>query len=132
MTIADTSAWIAYLRDAAGGVADALAELRARGGLAVPEPVAMEVLAGARDRDHERLLRRQLASGAPISTGGLEVWENAARIYRVCRREGVTLRSQLDCLIAAVAIREDLPVLHADRDYDLIAQHTPLRIAAVH
>ena len=32
------------------------------------------------------------------------------------------------CLVAAVAIREEVPVLHADRDFDLIAEHTSLRV----
>ena len=131
MTLADTSAWIAQLRDSAGPVADALEALRADGELAITEPVAMEVLAGARSLDHERELRKQLASATLLPVGNLEPWEKAAGIYRACRQRGVTLRSQLDCLIAAVAIREDVEVLHADRDFDLIAQHTPLRVASV-
>lgn len=91
----------------------------------------MEVLAGARDLKHERLLRRHLAAAAVLPTGNLEAWEDAARIYRACRRGGATPRSQLDCLIAAIAIREEVPVLHADRDFGLIAEHTPLAIAPV-
>jgi len=91
----------------------------------------MEVLAGARGLAHERVLRKQLASAAVLPVGNLEAWEKAAVIYRACRERGVTLRSQLDCLIAAVAIREGVPVLHFDRDFALIAQHTPLRVAAV-
>jgi predicted nucleic acid-binding protein len=33
------------------------------------------------------------------------------------------------CLIAAVAIRNDVPVLHHDADFDVLARHTPLRVA---
>lgn len=131
MTIADTSAWVAHLRDSDGLIADALEALRARRELAITEPVAMEVLAGARNLAHERALRRQLSSASLIPAGNLEAWEAAARIYRVCREKGVTLRSQLDCLIAAVAIREEIPVLHADRDFDLIAAHTPLQVVTL-
>lgn len=56
--------------------------------------------------------------------------EEAAHIYRVCRRAGETIRSMNDCLIAAIAIRNDVPVLHRDRDYDAIARHFPLRLVA--
>jgi len=89
----------------------------------------MEVLAGARNREHEQSLRRLLAGARLTPVGGLDAWEQAARIYRICRRAGFTPRSQLDCLVAAVAIREDVPVIHADRDFDQIARHTPLRVA---
>ena len=34
----------------------------------------------------------------------------------------------MDCLIAAVAIRERAHVLHRDRDFDVIARHTDLRL----
>lgn len=43
------------------------------------------------------------------------------------RWAGVTIRSHIDALVAAVAIRLDVPVLHHDRDYDQITQHTGLR-----
>jgi predicted nucleic acid-binding protein len=32
------------------------------------------------------------------------------------------------CLIAATAIDADLPVLHADADFDVLARHTSLRV----
>ena len=57
-------------------------------------------------------------------------WLDAATIYRELRWRGVTVRSQLDALIAAVAIRLDMPILHRDRDFAQIAQQTPLRIVA--
>jgi predicted nucleic acid-binding protein len=52
----------------------------------------------------------------------------AGAIYRACRRAGETVRRANDCLIAAIAIRHDLPLLHRDRDFDAIARHTRLRI----
>ena len=44
-----------------------------------------------------------------------------------CRRQGETVRKMIDCLVAAVAIRVDAPVLHMDRDYDILARHTPMQ-----
>jgi predicted nucleic acid-binding protein len=34
----------------------------------------------------------------------------------------------IDCLIGAIAIRADVPLLHADADFDLLARHTSLRV----
>ena len=58
---------------------------------------------------------------------GLDDNERAGDLYRRCRARGSTIRSLLDCLIAAVAIRVDAAVLHEDRDFDALAQHTELR-----
>jgi hypothetical protein len=48
-------------------------------------------------------------------------------LYRAARRAGFTVRSGVDCLIAACAIRHGLTVLHADRDYSVIAKISPLQ-----
>lgn len=51
----------------------------------------MEVLAGARDEQHLRQLRRLLACALVIQTGPIH-YEGAAALYRACRREGETVR----------------------------------------
>lgn len=130
MTLVDTSAWIEFVRGGRKNVRERLRELVRAGAAAVTEPIAMELLAGARNEAHACALANMLAGTTAIRVEGLADWEVAAGIYRTCRAQGKTIRSQLDCLIAAIAIREDVEVLHADRDFDLIAEHTPLRIAA--
>jgi predicted nucleic acid-binding protein len=55
-------------------------------------------------------------------------YEDAALLYRTCRRGGETVRKLIDCLIAAHALRADIDVLHADADFDTLARHTALRI----
>jgi predicted nucleic acid-binding protein len=46
---------------------------------------------------------------------------DAAQLYRAARRQGITVRSSVDCLVAACAIRANLPVLHRDRDFSELA-----------
>jgi predicted nucleic acid-binding protein len=41
------------------------------------------------------------------------------------------VRKLIDCLIAAVAIDADVPILHADTDFEVIARHTALVISDV-
>lgn len=131
MILADTSAWIEFLR--ATGSPTHL-ELRGlienEAPLATTDVVVMELLAGAGDELRLRELRRFLLRFTHLPTDGLADFEQAAGIFRRCRREGETIRSLLDCLVAAVAIRMDVPVLALDRDYEAIARHTPLRTHA--
>ena len=63
----------------------------------------MEVLAGARDENHLEGLRRLLARGTSLGVEPTD-YEEAAALYRICRRGGETVRRLTDCLIAAIAI----------------------------
>ena len=90
-------------------------------------PVVQEVLQGFRDEPAFRKAREaMLALPSVESPLRLEVVEQAIDLYRSARRAGITVRSSVDCLIAACAIRHGLPVLHHDRDYDLLAGVSPL------
>ena len=58
-------------------------------------------------------------------------YEEAAHIYRACRAGGETVRQTTDCLIAAIVIRAGAALLHNDRDFEVIARHTDLRLYPV-
>jgi hypothetical protein len=88
----------------------------------------MEVLAGGRDEEHASKLRRLLTQCEFVAVEGLNDFEHAAAIYRRCRRAGDTVRALTDCLIATITIRAGLDLLHADRDFDVIARHTTLEL----
>lgn len=129
MILADTSAWVEWLRGTGSAIDERMHALIAGADdLAVTDPVLMELLAGAANRAQLRNLRRLLARFRFLATHGPRDYEDAAQIYRTCRRAGHTPRSQLDCLISAVAIRNDAPLLHADSDFNAIAEHTALRL----
>ena len=57
----------------------------------------------------------------------LDLYLAAADIYLSGRRKGLTIRSSIDCLIAAVALRHDLVVWHDDRDFETIGKYTSLK-----
>ena len=56
-----------------------------------------------------------------------DVVEEAVALYRSARRTGLTIRSSVDCLIAACALRHGLTVVHRNRDYPVIARISALR-----
>jgi predicted nucleic acid-binding protein len=131
LILVDTSAWVEFLRATGSRAHLRLRELLAgEDPLATTELVVMEVLAGARDDTHVERLRRAVLGRCEVLGGhSLADYEEAAAIYRRCRGRGATIRKLPDCLIAAVAIRADVPVLHADEDFEQIARHCPLRTA---
>jgi predicted nucleic acid-binding protein len=130
LTLVDTSAWVEYLRATESPVHRTLRGLIERGEpLATTEMVVMEVLAGARDQVHLDRLRRLLLRCQLLAGRSLADYEEAAELYRHCRGRGETIRRLTDCLIAAVAIRDGVGLLHWDADFEAIARHTALRVA---
>jgi len=87
----------------------------------------MELLAGVQANRARQTLRDTLLALPLLSLRSIDDFENAADLYRVCRRKGSTVRRLTDCLIAAVAIREGATLLHNDRDFESLARYTRLR-----
>ncbi len=125
--IADTSAWIDYLRATGSPQGRRLRQAISEHEVVVVDPILLEVMAGAR-RDAVARTQRLLEAQHLEATFPKLDWLDAATIYRELRWRGVTIRSQTDALIAAVAIRLELPVLHHDREYGQIANHSDLQI----
>jgi hypothetical protein len=126
--LVDTSAWAEYFRATGSPAAAVVRRLLddRLDDLAMCEPIAMEILAGAgSDTAYSRLER--LVNGLPSLTVDDAVdFRSAAKIYRAARRTGKTIRSITDCLIAAVAIRHDATLVHRDGDFEVIGQVTTL------
>ena len=123
MILADTSAWVEYDRATDSAVDQRMTELIGDNGpLAYTEPVVMEVLAGARTDARERDLRRLLLRFHLLRYDAAVDFSAAARIYRTCRRAGITPRGLLDCMIAAVAWRHHATLLSYDADLYRVAE----------
>jgi predicted nucleic acid-binding protein len=118
----DTSAWIEFDRATGSRVHLRVKELiRAGGPLAVTEPVAMEVLVGARSDKREHDLRALLARCTLLQFDPASDFDGAVRIYRRCRSVGITPRGMVDCMIAAVAWRHRATLLAHDADLERVA-----------
>jgi predicted nucleic acid-binding protein len=96
--------------------------------LVTAEPIAMELLAGV-PRAGVVSVERLLDSMPSLAIDSHADFRAAARIYRDVRAVGHTIRSMVDCLVAAVALRQgDVVVIHDDADFDRIAAVTGLRV----
>jgi predicted nucleic acid-binding protein len=125
MTLVDTSVWIQVFRQRNPLDLEGLVPLDE---VVVCLPIVQEILQGFRDESAFRVARTALLA-LPVVESPLDrdVFLEAADLYRHARRAGLTVRSGVDCLIAACAIRNDLVVLHHDRDYSALARVSPLR-----
>lgn len=124
VVLVDTSVWIESFRQRSRLRIDELVDFD---DVVTCLPVVQEVLQGFRD-ERAYLIARESMLALPIveSPMPVAVFEEAAALYRSARRAGVTVRSGVDCLIAACAIRHGLTVLHHDRDFDLLGRVAPL------
>ncbi len=131
MILVGSSAWVEFLR-ATGSPAhrQLRAALQGEVELACTDVIVMEILAGARDETDRDRLRRLLHGQEFLAVDGPADYEQAAEIYRLCRGEGETPRKLSDCLIAAVAIRNEADLLCRDADFEVIARHAPLKLLA--
>jgi predicted nucleic acid-binding protein len=123
MILVDTSVWIELLRGKRRPLVteDELLEFAACG------PVVQEVLQGLRPGIDSEAFRFAFEAVPLLSDPiPIRLYTAAAGIYQLGRRRGFTVRSSVDCLIAAIAIENGVPVWHRDRDFAAISQYTAL------
>lgn len=124
----DSSAWIEYLRKTGSAQNVAVRRALRDDTAATTDVVLLEVFAGTTSPERVAAWQRLLGRCEFMPQLPRMDVETAAGLYRDCRRAGEMIRSLNDCLLAAIAIRHDVPVLHCDRDFDVLARHSGLQI----
>lgn len=127
--IVDTSVWIDFFNGVQNRQCEYLADsIESDRTIFLHSIILMEILQGFRsDKDHadvkDILLSYNYVMEDPVPDA-----IGASDLYRALKKKGVTIRKSLDCLIAYAAIKNGLPLLHKDRDFDIITKHTKLKI----
>ncbi len=125
LVILDTSVWIEVFRRQNPLDLERIVEFDQ---IVTCLPVIQEVLQGFRDERAFRTARdAMLALPVVESPLGISIVEEAVGLYRAARRQGLTIRSSIDCLITACALRHGLTILHRDRDYPQLAKVSSLQ-----
>ncbi|HEX2061301.1 MAG TPA: PIN domain nuclease [Thermoanaerobaculia bacterium] len=121
MVLLDSSVWVAIDRRRLS-----LSELIPRDEEVACCPIVLtEVMRGTR-LERYTVTRAMLSNATMLDAPTpLRRFEEAALIYLRCRAKGVT-PSTPDCLIAACAIANGVPLLHDDSDFNQIARFTRL------
>ena len=130
MLLVDTSAWIQVFRRPSGLTLDDIAPDRDR--IVTCLPIVQEVLQGFDDERGFRIAQTAMHALPCVEPAiSRSLVDEAIDLYRRARRAGVTVRSSVDCLIAACAIRHGLTVVHCDRDFGALARIAPLQQKAL-
>jgi len=128
MTLIDSSAWLEFIRRTGSPEHLAVRQLVTEARAHTTDVVRLEVLAGGYRGRRTEDLAQLLDSCTDLEQSPREDVEHAAALYRRCRRGGETIRALNDCLLAAIAIRHDVPVLQRDKDFEVIARYSDLQV----
>ena len=131
MILVDTTVWIDHFRDRRTTEQRALQHLITSGKamIAVTDIIVTEILQGIQNDDQFTKTRHILRHLPCLTARAPTTFIHAAQLYRQCRKKGATIRSTVDCLIAAVCLENRLSLLHHDADFHALARHCHLEIA---
>lgn len=127
MLLIDTSIWIEVLRDKSKVKAAKLKNIVAGRNYYMPIFSKLELLQGCKNEVEWTKLSSYLELQNYLEPDYKSIWENTARLYFELRRKGITIRSNIDCAIAIMAMENNLLLYHCDQDFTAIAQQTILK-----
>lgn len=127
--IFDTTIWIDFLNDQLTDCVLLLREYITFNRIVFFTPVILqEVLQGIKEDKLFKKVHDRFSWFPLLDINVRDAAIGAAVLYRKLKKKGITIRKSNDCLIAFYAIHFDVPIVHNDRDFTLIAQYTPLKI----
>lgn len=127
--IFDTSVWVDFLRDKSTPSTDLLTGYIEQNDQVLLVPtVLQEVLQGIREDKQYNHIKDIFSYFTILQVSPAHAAIGAAELYRSLRKKGLTIRKSNDCLIAFYAIEFSTVLVHADKDFDIIAEHSKLKI----
>lgn len=127
MVIVDTTVWIDFFLAGSQPHVKTLENLIShREDICICGIILTEILQGIRENS-EFKKTQDLLNNLVFLPMEYSVFLRSAEIYRNLRRKGITIRKTVDCMIAAVAIENDIPLLHNDKDFIPIEKYFGLK-----
>jgi predicted nucleic acid-binding protein len=129
--LVDTSVWIDFFnlqQSPSAATLQKLIEENRR--ICLCPMIYQEILQGIRDDKIFEEIKQILQDFNMLNLDILEVSNFAIDIYRKLRKQGITIRKSMDCLIAAYSVLGNMPLLHKDRDFQEIAKVCRLTFAS--
>lgn len=129
--IFDTSVWVDFLNKKHTPSTDLLeAYILEDAEIFITPTILQEILQGIRDDNKYEHIKETLSYFRLLEIPGYQAAIGAAELFRSLRKRGVTIRKSNDCLIAYYAIWYAVPLVHADRDFDLMVGHSELSVCS--
>lgn len=127
MVLVDTTVWIDFFSDRPLPHVKVLEDLLVnREDLCICGIILTEVLQGIR-KDSEFLKTKNLFSNLVFLPMRYSTFLKSAEIYRSLRQKGITIRKPVDCMIASVAVENEIALLDNDNDFDPIEKYFKMR-----
>jgi len=128
MILVDTSVWIDFFRENTTPQAELLNRFLVEGEVDICTCgiILAEVLQGIRN-DRMFIKTKDYFDQLIYLPENRKTFILSADIYRSLRKQGITIRKPVDCMIASVSLCYDVELLHSDRDFDPIEKHMGLK-----
>ena len=131
LVLVDTSVWINFFKGQETASSLFLKNNLTNIIIATCPVIIQEVLQGAlHDKEFKRV-SSYFNTLTRLTGNPYELAHDAAALYREIRKKGFTIRKPNDCLIAIYAIKNDVRLLHDDKDFHFIAMNSSLLVQAV-
>jgi predicted nucleic acid-binding protein len=127
MILVDTSVWIDYFKGIDTQETNLLDVALGDNDVAIGDLILLEILQGFRSDKEYRVAKDHLSALHQFNMLTSELAISAAENYRVLRKQGITIRKTADVIIATFCIKNNLPLLFADRDFLPFTQHLNLQ-----
>jgi predicted nucleic acid-binding protein len=128
MWLVDSSVWIDYFDGKATPQTDLLHTGLGSEAIAVGDIILCEVLQGYRRQEDFDSARQALLRFPVYPIVGAEIAIKSVENYRALRRQGITVRKTIDCLISTFVIERGFQLLHSDREFDPFEAHLGLDV----
>jgi predicted nucleic acid-binding protein len=115
--LVDSSVWIAILRGLAPWTAEFTTKVFLERKMLVADLIYVEVARGAATNVEAKLIAAKLNDFEHICVCSVALARTAVDHHRYLRSKGITIRGTVDLLLATWCIENEIPLLHADRDF---------------
>lgn len=124
--LADTSVWIDYLGGRQTSETRLLDAALDTHKILMGDLILLEILQGLKSDTEEQRILRYFKPFDLVQLLTADQIRPAANHYRRLRSLGVTVRKTVDVIIGSYCIREKLPLLFSDRDFEPLVKHCGL------
>ena len=131
MILVDTTVWVDFFTGNQSLHVELLEKtIDQNGDICICGVILAEILQGIRDQK-QYLKTKTYLDCLLFLPMNYDTFIKSADIYRQLRKKGITIRKPIDCMIAAVSLEHQIPLLHNDRDFDAIETHLDLKVVKV-
>ena len=131
MVLVDTSVWVDFFNGKISDQTEKLDHYLSSTVIVVGDLILAEVLQGFRNDKDYQIAKSLLTELELVQLCNTNLAIQSAQNYRTLRKQGITIRKTIDCLIATDCSETKTPLLFSDRDFVPYVENMKLRDASV-